>query len=45
MEEFEHTYVSKLHNLLKNLMCSLSLGVPEALQYSHIVNRKREHGN
>lgn len=35
----------KLYNVLKNLMCSLSLGVSETLQYSHIINRERKYGN
>lgn len=47
LKNFEDIYVNEIICIvyLENLMFSVSLGVSETLQYSHIINRKRKHGN
>jgi len=47
LKSFEHFHVNeRVHVIyLESLMFSFSLGVPETLQYSHIINRKRKYGN
>lgn len=46
-KNFEHIYVNERICViyLENLMFSVSLGISETLQYSHIINRKRKYGN